>query len=109
MRMQAQNKQTKNLNTKESNSHLGGAAGRVHQILAGHLYRLIGSGKLDGIDQSLMTWLAVGVWDAYQIGGLKKNKERHKECIEFLFIYIYLILLYLFIYYYILLLINIIF
>lgn len=103
--MQAQNKQTQKLNTKEPNSHLGGAAGRVHQILAGHLNRLIGSGKLDGIDQSLMTWLAVGVWDAYQIGGLKKNKERHKECIVFLFIYIYLIL-YLFIYY-ILLLINI--
>lgn len=86
--MQAQNKQTKKLNTEEPNSHLGGAAGRVHQILAGHLNRLIGSGKLDGIDQSLMTWLAVGVWDAYQIGGLKKNKGTKSVLSFYLFIFI---------------------
>lgn len=30
-------------------------AGRIHQVLAGHLNRLVGSGELRGIHQTLLT------------------------------------------------------
>lgn len=42
-------------------THLGLGAGRIHQVLAGHLYGLVSSGKLSGVYQALLSSLAVGV------------------------------------------------
>lgn len=48
-------------NSAPPHTHLGLGTGRVHQVLAGHLDGLVGSGKLSGVYQALLSSLAVGV------------------------------------------------
>ena len=50
--------------------YLGLGAGRVHQVLTGHLDGLVGSGKLGRIHQTLLTRRAVGVRHPHQVGSL---------------------------------------
>lgn len=51
-------------------AHLGLGAGRVHQVLAGHLDGLVSSGKLSRVYQALLSSLAVGVRDPHKVGSL---------------------------------------
>lgn len=53
--------------------YLRGAAVRVDQILTGHLNRLVGFGKLDGVDQPLMSCLTVGIRHTHQVGSLRRK------------------------------------
>lgn len=53
---------------------------RVHQVLAGHLNGLVGSGKLGRIHQPLLACVAVGIRDANQVGGLLVIKAGLLKC-----------------------------
>lgn len=72
--------------------YLGGAALWVYKILTGHLDRLVCFGKLDGIHQTLMSCLTVGVrhtnqvcclWGKFKhqkkLPSLKKKRIKSKE------------------------------
>jgi len=54
--------------------YLSLVAWRVDQALAGHLYGLIGPGKLRLVNQALGSGLAIRVSDADQVGGLREDK-----------------------------------
>lgn len=56
-------------------SHLRGAARWVHQVLARHLDRLVGTGKLDRVNKALLTSLAVWVWDPDQVSSLEMGRR----------------------------------
>lgn len=62
-------------NAKFPPVHLRWATSRIHQVLASHLYGLVGSGELDGINQPLVARLTVGVGHTYEIRGLKEKKK----------------------------------
>ena len=55
--------------------HLGGTTVRVYKILTGHLDRLVGFGKLDGIHQPLVPRLTVWIGHTHQVGGLWGKKK----------------------------------
>lgn len=49
--------------------------GWVHQVLAGHLNRLISPGKLSRVHEALLTCWTVGVWYSHQVGSLGTSTE----------------------------------
>lgn len=63
-------------NGAPAHTHLGLGAGRVHQVLAGHLDSLVSSGKLSGVYQALLSSLAVGVRDPHEVGSLGAQERR---------------------------------
>lgn len=62
----------------QENTHLGLGAGRVHQVLAGHLDSLVSSSKLSGVYQALLSSLAVGVRDPHEVGSLGAQERQRR-------------------------------
>lgn len=63
---------------RELSMYLRLCAGWIHQVLAGHLNRLISPGKLRGVHQTLLTSWTIGVWYSHQIGSLGRSSD-HKS------------------------------
>lgn len=63
-------------------AYLGGTAVWVYKILTGHLDCLIGFSKLDGIHQTLVPRLTVGIRHTHQVGGLRAGggEGRKNSC-----------------------------
>lgn len=61
------------------NRYLRGTTVWVYEILTGHLDRLVGFGKLDGIYQPLMTRLTVGIRHTHQIGSLRGGENKNSR------------------------------
>lgn len=60
-------------------NHLRWAARWINQVLASHLDRLVGTGKLDGVNEALLTSLAVWIWDTDQVSSLETGKRRKQS------------------------------
>lgn len=63
-------------------NYLRWAACWIYQILASHLDCLIGSGKLNWVNKTLLTCLTVGIWNANQVSSLEIKKGRKKIIYE---------------------------
>lgn len=59
--------------------HLRWAARWIDQVLARHLDRLVGTGKLNWVNEALLTSLAVWIWDTHQVSSLEMEKRRKQS------------------------------
>lgn len=59
--------------------HLWWAARWIDQVLARHLDCLVGTGKLNWVNEALLTSLAVWIWDTDQVSSLEMGKRRKQS------------------------------